>query len=112
MATGKEVGALKGHEGFIRTLAMSPKSNLLASASSDRTIHFWDVATRREIGRSPGPAHAFMALSFSADGSVLASGDLHGTLTLWDVAHARRDENPRDGSQPRAVGPLRPTAKP
>ena len=85
MATGKEVGALKGHEDGINALAMSPKGNLLVSLSFDKTIRFWDLAKRQEIGRSPAPARQFVALSFSADGSVLASAELRGVLRLWDA---------------------------
>ncbi|MHB1422290.1 MAG: sigma-70 family RNA polymerase sigma factor [Gemmataceae bacterium] len=85
MAAGKEVGALKGHEDSITALAMSPKSNLLASASRDGTIRFWDLEKRREIGRSPAPSRHFVALRFSADGGVLASGEDTGVLRLWDA---------------------------
>lgn len=87
MATGKAVDALKGHEGNIVALAMSPKSNVLASASRDGTIRFWDLAKRQkmEVGRSPDPLRYFNALAFSADGKVLVSGDSSGALRLWDA---------------------------
>jgi RNA polymerase sigma factor (sigma-70 family) len=98
MATGKEVGALKGHEDGIKALAMSPKDNLLASASFDNTIRFWDLAKRQEIGRSPGPGRHTDALSFSADGSVLASGDYFGALRLWDARKFKEISIPSAGS--------------
>jgi RNA polymerase sigma factor (sigma-70 family) len=97
MTTGKEVGALQGHEDVIRALAMSPKGDLLVSASFDNTIRFWDLTKRQEIGRSPGPARYSVALSFSADGSVLASGEHFGALRLWDARKFKEITTPSAG---------------
>ncbi len=88
LATGKETGALKGHEKFIVALAMLPKSNVLASASRDETIRFWDVAKRQEIGRSSG-IWGLWALHCSANGEVLVSGETRGAIRLW---HPRKHE--------------------
>src|SRR5579883_1286863 len=85
MATGKAAGTLKGHEEVIYALAVSPKDNILASASRDGTIRFWDWTKRKEIGQASGPRREYFALHFSANGRMLASGEQTGVLRLWDA---------------------------
>ncbi len=84
-ATGKEAGELKGHEEYITALAMSPKSNVLASASRDGTIRFWDLAKRRETSRRQCSGW-FSALAFAPDGRVLISGENNGRIRRWPVS--------------------------
>jgi RNA polymerase sigma factor (sigma-70 family) len=99
LATGKEVAALQGHEDDVSALVMSPKGNLLASASSaDGTIRFWDLDKRQEIGRSPGPARRYRALAYFADGKTLASGEVNGVLRLWDAQKHEEMAIPAQGS--------------
>jgi WD40 repeat protein len=44
IAAGKEVGALKGHEGGVTALAFAPDGKALASGSGDTTILVWDAS--------------------------------------------------------------------
>jgi WD40 repeat protein len=44
IATGKEAGELKGHEGGVTALAFAPDGKALASGSSDTTVLIWDAA--------------------------------------------------------------------
>ena len=49
VATGREIGALKGHGKGVTQVAFSRDGRLLASGSTDNTIKIWDVATQREL---------------------------------------------------------------
>src|SRR5262249_27611744 len=44
--TGRKLGRLEGHAGRITQAAFAPGGNILATASEDTTVLFWDVASR------------------------------------------------------------------
>src|SRR5262249_10317947 len=53
IATGKELGQLKGHQGWGAALAFSPDGRTLATGSLDTTILLWDLASLAPGGRPP-----------------------------------------------------------
>jgi WD40 repeat protein len=78
---------MRGHTHSIADLAFSPDRKILASASADRTIILWDVATRQPIGEPLVGHTAFVSsLAFSPDGKILVSGSGDNTIIVWDVA--------------------------
>jgi WD40 repeat protein len=95
MTTGKELGALKGHQSAVPALAVAPAGNVLASASWDGTIRFWDLATRRETSRHPSSARTH-ALTFCRDGRTMVSGDVNGAIHRWIVDKGREDRTPAE----------------
>lgn len=46
--TGKRIQTLKGHTAEVDFISYSPDGTILASASRDNTIRFWDTATNKE----------------------------------------------------------------
>ncbi len=82
--TGKELGALRGHEDYVRSIAFSPEGALLATGSADKTIKFWDIDT----GEEPTVVHDHeddvRSVAFSPDSARLATCS-RSTVTLWDV---------------------------
>ncbi len=77
---------LKGHQGYVITVAFSPHGKTLASGSDDETIILWDVTTRQPIGQ-PLTGHTYFveSVAFSPDGKTLASGGGDGRIILWNV---------------------------
>ena len=78
--------ALKG-KGYTATiydhLAFSPDDTMLASASDDKTVTLWDVATGKQRATLPG---SFLSIAFAPDGKKLASGSSDNMARLWDTA--------------------------
>lgn len=65
----------------------------LASASADKTIRLWDVATGEQKHtltdqiwfRERYGADDFKVISFSPDGKLLVNAVSNGTIYLWDT---------------------------
>ena len=79
------IATLEGHTGFVRSVAFSPDSKILASGSQDSTIKLWDIGTKENIAMLRH-AHRVRSVAFSPDGTTLASGSFDGTIRLWDIA--------------------------
>jgi WD40 repeat protein len=47
-STGKVALTLKGHAGFVSSVAFSPDGKRIASGSSDRTVKVWDVGAGQQ----------------------------------------------------------------
>jgi tetratricopeptide (TPR) repeat protein len=58
----------------------------LATASHDRTIKLWDVATGQERVTLKGHKAPVRSLAIAPNGNLLASGSEDGTLKLWRAA--------------------------
>ena len=76
-------GVLEGHQGSVNGLRFSSDGKTLASASNDRKIGLWDVATGKERLPQPGPQHASRNLAFRDDGQVVSVGR-DGAIQWWD----------------------------
>jgi WD40 repeat protein/serine/threonine protein kinase len=89
---GTRLHTLTGHGGAVLGVAFSPDGTRLATASLDRTVRLWDVATGKELQQLPH-AHWVRSVAFSPDGKFLASGggeeERPGAIKVWDAASGK-----------------------
>ena len=76
---------LPGHQGQIHSVTFSPDGRTLASASGDRTIKLWNIATGKEQCTFRGHTNQVRVVIFTRDGQCLISGSSDETIKLWDV---------------------------
>jgi WD40 repeat protein len=82
--TGKELHRLKGHDSYLSDLAFTADGQFLATASADKTVRLWDVASGKQL--SSFPAGDCWRLAISPDGKTLATGTREKKIRLWDIA--------------------------
>ncbi|HEX6045441.1 MAG TPA: caspase family protein [Pyrinomonadaceae bacterium] len=85
VASGREVGALKGHSRGVTKVVFSRDGKLLASGASDNTIRIWDVEAQRELRTLVGHTSPIESMAFTPDGRLLASASDDGSTFLWDT---------------------------
>lgn len=79
----------QAHAGWIRSIALSPNQQQLASAGNDRMIRIWSVPDRMLISELSGHQQPICSLAFHPAGDRLASADHIGVIKDWDLSSAR-----------------------
>ncbi len=83
-----QLSRLAGHGAVPWYLVFSNDGKELVSASYDRTIRIWDVATGTTRATLRGHEERIRRVRLSPDGQTLASGSYDGTIRFWDLPSA------------------------
>ncbi|MDJ0558202.1 MAG: WD40 repeat domain-containing protein, partial [Microcystis sp. M53599_WE4] len=81
-SNNKLLFTLIGHTSRIRSLALHPNGQILASASNDG-VRLWDVTTGKQLAWFDNNSDWVESLAFSPDGQYLASGNYDFKIRLW-----------------------------
>lgn len=76
---------LTAHKDAVWSVAFSPDSQTLASASEDATINLWNSETGQRLQTLGGHSDSIRSIALSADGQTLVSGSGDSTLNLWHL---------------------------
>src|SRR5262245_28558687 len=87
---------IRGHQGIMSALAVSPDGKLIAGASSWRTpsafesdLKIWAAATGKRVCGLVGYPAPISDVAFSPDSAILASIGFDRSIYLWDVPAGR-----------------------
>ncbi|KZT39327.1 WD40 repeat-like protein [Sistotremastrum suecicum HHB10207 ss-3] len=98
-ANARSLRPLRGHEGVISDLAISPNGKHLVSCSEDKTIRLWDVKTGKAIrivSKAEKHDDRPRSVSFDQQGKRLLSCG-GKTVSIWDTTKWTKITKPLEG---------------
>jgi len=81
------VAQLPQHDGNIRQVSYSPKDDLLATVTGNRTLYVWDTDTWKLVYKKSGMKADIIAVEFSKNGRLLALSDSNGEIKIISAAN-------------------------
>lgn len=82
LRSGRALRSLRGHNGAVLGVAVSPDHRTIATGSADGSAKLWDARTGLELLTLVGHTKTVYAVRFSPDGRFLATASLDGTVAL------------------------------
>jgi WD40 repeat protein len=77
---------LDGHTNFVWDVAITPDGRRILSASNDKTVRMWEVASGNHLTTFSGHSAYVCSLNLSSDGNQVAAGAADGSIKVWDLS--------------------------
>ncbi|KAJ3325867.1 Guanine nucleotide-binding protein subunit beta-2-like 1 [Boothiomyces sp. JEL0866] len=77
--------ALTGHNHFVQDVVISSDGQFALSASWDKTLRLWDIATGKTTRRFVGHTNDVLSVAFSPDNRQIVSSSRDKTIKLWNT---------------------------
>ncbi|KAM3559595.1 hypothetical protein ARSEF4850_004076 [Beauveria asiatica] len=88
-ATGSVL--LQGHRSGVCCAAISPDNTVVATASYDGMLCFWETMAGTQLGcsaKTNGHSEEVLVMQFSPDGKLLVTATINRVAFVWDVSRA------------------------
>jgi WD40 repeat protein len=82
--TGKVLKTFQGHTGDVKFACFDLTGNRLATATADKMIRIYDIASGAELNSLKLSDSAF-SMEFIPESDLIIAGDYRGLLRLWDI---------------------------
>jgi WD40 repeat protein len=86
---------LAGHNDAVYGIAFHPNGKLLASASGDRTVKLWDLASGQRLDTFAQPSKEQYSVAISPNGKYVAAGGVDMRVRIWEIT-----QNGKEGTNP------------
>jgi WD40 repeat protein/serine/threonine protein kinase len=88
-ASGRSLWTLMGHKANVNSVAFSSDGRRLATASDDKTVKLWELASGKEY-RTLSLPDSVSSAAFSPDGKLIATAEADGTAKIWDTSSGNK----------------------
>jgi len=85
LAKGDQVRTVPAHSNIASAIAFAPDGRMVATASYDGSIKFWDYPALRLLSEIALPGERLVSLSFRSDGQLLAVCTESYHASVWQV---------------------------
>ena len=82
---GEEEFTLKGHQGQVNAIAITPDGQYAVSASADKALKVWELKSGKELRTLTGHAESVNAVAITPDGQYAVSASTDKTLKVWEL---------------------------
>ncbi|MCX5645228.1 MAG: NB-ARC domain-containing protein [Phycisphaerae bacterium] len=86
---GPLLRTLRGHEEWVRAVAVTPDGRYAVSGADDDTLKVWDLALGKAVHTLHDHEGGVLAAAVTGDARYAVSGSRGRTLTVWDLASGK-----------------------
>jgi small GTP-binding protein len=87
--SGRIVRELKGHEGSIYGMAISPDGRRLATGGAEENIRIWNMEDGKMVAKLEGHEEEVNSVGWSGDGELIVSGGGDNLVKIWSARDGR-----------------------